>query len=394
MSDPRIKVLFFIPALVPGGAERVVTTLLRNMSREKFDVSLAVVNQQDSVFSEELPKDVPVIDLRAPRLRYGLHRIVRHIWKVKPDVVFSTIDYFNVTLGSTRPLWPRRTRFIARPTILFSAAFEENGKPRLWRALNRLAVANTDLLIFQSNAMEHDYRKSIGWFDGASVVIPNPLDFSFVQERASCELHRPIYDNQAFNLVAAGRLEVQKGFDAAIEAIALIRNKSVHLTILGEGSLRSALEQRANELGIREQVHVLGYQHNPYPYYSGADGFLLSSRFEGFPNVVIEALSCGTPVIATPVAGLGEILEKIPQCEMASGYTAPALAEALTRFIARGRQRVDGQIVSQFDARQVVLKYEECFASVGGAFVGAKLPWRADRVMRSRLSKAPAGARH
>lgn len=372
MSERRLKVLFFIPALVPGGAERVTSTLLRNLSRERFDLSLAVVNQQDSVFSDELPKDVPVTDLGASRLRYALFKIVRHIWKVKPDVVFSTIDYFNVTLGATRQFWPPQTHFIARPTILFSAELETNRRPGLWRILTKLALANTDALVFQSSAMEHDYRKSLNWHDGMGVVIPNPLDFAFVKERASCGTDSPSYDPAAFNLVAAGRLEAQKGFDRALEAMALVRSRKVRLTILGEGSLRSALEQKAHELGVQDRVRLIGYRHNPYPYYAQADGFLLSSRFEGFPNVVLEALSCETPVIATPVAGLSSILENVPQCEIVSGYTALALAESIDRFVERGPQRVDSNVVGRFDARQVVLRYEELFTGLNSKPKGAE----------------------
>jgi glycosyltransferase involved in cell wall biosynthesis len=362
MNERPIKVLFFLPALVPGGAERVATTLLRNLSREKFDVSLAVVNQRNSVFSDELPSDIPVLDLKAPRLRFALHKIVRHIWSVQPDVVFSTIDYFNVTLGATRQLWPRHTRFVARPTILFSAALERNRRPRLWCALNKLALFNTDTLVFQSTAMEQDYRKALDWHDGTAVVIPNPLDFAFVRERAA-SAPDPDYDPGVFNFVAAGRLEDQKGFDIAIEAIALARNRGVHLTILGEGSLRRSLEQRARELGVQDRVRLVGYRNNPYPFYARADGFLLSSRFEGFPNVVLEALSCGTPVVTTPIAGLNAILEGIPQCEIAPGATAPFLAAAVDRLVDRGRERVRGEVINRFDARQVVLRYEELFAN-------------------------------
>lgn len=371
MSDSRIKVLFFLPALVPGGAERVVATLLRNLSRERFEVSLAVVNQENSVFSGELPSDIPVIDLAAPRLRYGLLKIVQHIWALKPDVVFSTIDYFNVTLAATRPFWPRRTRFIARPTILFGAALEENKAPSLWKSFNKFAIANTDLYVFQSDAMERDYRSSLNWNNGSSVVIPNPLDFEFVKERSARETEQPFYDASAFNLVAAGRFESQKGFEAAIEAIALLGNRNVHLTILGEGALRSTLQQKIEELGLQAQVCLPGYSRNPYPYYAKADGFLLSSRFEGFPNVVIEALACGTPVIATPVAGLGAILEDIPECEIAPGYSASALADAMGRFVARGRKRVERESVSQFDVGQVVRKYEECFETMGRTAKGS-----------------------
>lgn len=365
MSDSRIKVLFFLPALVPGGAERVVATLLRNLSRERFEISLAVVNLENSVFSGELPSDIPVIDLAAPRLRYGLLKIVQHIWTIKPDVVFSTIDYFNVTLGATRPLWPRRTRFIARPTILFSAALEENRRPGLWRAANKLATANTDLYVFQSDDMERDYRTSLGWSGGSSVVIPNPLDFEFIREKASFNSGLLFKDSSAFNFVAAGRLESQKGFEAAIEAVSLVGDSNVHLTILGEGTLRSVLQQKVEELGLQAQVRLPGYCSNPYSHYAKADGFLLSSRFEGFPNVVIEALACGTPVIATPVAGLSAILGDIPECEIVPDYSASALADGMRRFIARGRRKVSRHSVSRFDVHQVVRKYEESFEAIG-----------------------------
>ncbi|MFC4172159.1 glycosyltransferase [Microvirga sp. GCM10011540] len=375
MSERKVKVLVFIPALVPGGAERVTATLLRNLSRSRFDVSLAVVNQQNSVFADELPADIPVTDLKAPRLRYALHRIVRHIWQVRPDVVFSTIDYFNVALGSTRHFWPRHTRFIARPTILFSAALERNRQPILWRMLSRIALFNTDLMIFQSPEMEQDYRKSLNWFGGAAAVIPNPLDFAFVRERAASGSDEPNYDPSIFNLVAAGRLEDQKGFDSAIEAIALARNKDLHLTILGEGSLRQSLEDQARRMGVEERVRLIGYRHNPYPYYAQADGFLLSSRFEGFPNVVLEALSCGTPVVATPVAGLAPILENIPQCEITADHTPSSIAEAIDKFRSRAHQRVSADVVSQFDVRQVVLKYEELFDARSFALRGVGRGW-------------------
>jgi len=375
MNDRRMKVLFFIPALVPGGAERVTATLLRNLSRKRFDVSLAVVNQEGSVFSEELPSDIPIIDLQASRLRFALFKILRLIWNTQPDVVFSTIDYLNVTLGATRRLWPRRTRFIARPTILFSAALQENRQPSLWRALTKMALASTDLLVFQSSAMEQDYRKSLDWRNGSATVIPNPLDLDLVRKQAMSGADEPDFDPSAFNIVAAGRLEEQKGFDLAIEAVAALRNKDVHLTILGEGSRRTMLESLVREKNIKDRVRLIGYRHNPYPYYAKADGFLLSSKFEGFPNVVLEALSCGTPVIATPVAGLSTILENIPQCEISSGHRISELSEAIDRFVSRGRQKVDSSVIDRFDARLVVLRYEELFENVASSQARAGRNW-------------------
>lgn len=376
MNNGRLKVLFFIPALVPGGAERVTTTLLRNLSREKFDVTLAVVNQQGSVFSEELPPDIPIVDLKASRLRYGLLKILRHIWNTRPDVVFSTVNYFNVTLGAMRPLWPRETRFIARPTILFSAALQGNRQPVLWRALTKAALTNTDLLVFQSSAMEQDYRKSLDWHDGAAVVIPNPVDVAFLRkQQVVVGADGPDFDPSVFNLVAAGRLEDQKGFDLAIEAIALAKSANVHLTILGEGSRREMLEKLIQERNVQDRVHLVGYRQNPYPFYGKADGFLLSSRFEGFPNVVLESLFIGTPVVATPIAGLNSILEGIPQCEVSSSHRVSDLAEAIDRFVRHGRQRVSGDAINRFDSRHVILQYEEVFARAGSSRLHTRRKW-------------------
>ena len=376
MHDGRVKVLFFIPALVPGGAERVTITLLRNLSRDRFDVTLAVVSQQGSVFSEELPPDIPLVDLKASRLRYGLLKILRHIWDTRPDVVFSTVDYFNVTLGVMRPFWPRRTRFVARPTILFSAALLRNRQAGLWRALTKVALSNTDLLVFQSSAMEQDYRKSLNWYDESAVVIPNPVDVTYLREQQVADVPDGTnYDPTAFNLVAAGRLEEQKGFDLAIEAIALAKNANVHLTILGEGSRRGMLENLVRERNLQDRVHLIGYRHNPYPFYTKADGFLLSSRFEGFPNVVLEALFSGTPVVATPIAGLNSMLEGIPQCEVSSSQSVSDLAEAIDRFVLRGKRRVDSDVISRFDARHVVLQYEEIFAKAGAWRPRAERKW-------------------
>jgi glycosyltransferase involved in cell wall biosynthesis len=365
MNERKIRVLFFVPSLVAGGAERVVTTLLRNLSRDTFDLSLAVVSQKNSVFSGELPADVPIIDLQTPRVRFALWKIIKVIWKLQPDVVFSTIDYFNVTLGLMRPFWPPDTRFIARPTILLSAALSRHRRPLLWRSLHKIALLNTDLMVFQSPEMEQDYQEALGWHVRSSIVIPNPLDFAFVQERAANQATDTGYDPAAFNLVAAGRLEDQKGFDTAIEALALTRNKGIHLTILGDGSLQQSLMEQARALRIQDRVRFLGYRHNPYPFYAHADGFLLSSRFEGFPNVVLEAISCGTPVVATPLPGLTEILVAIPGCRVSTDHTAGALAGAIDQLADYGRQRVKQGAVSRFDAGQVVARYEDLLAEAG-----------------------------
>ena len=112
---------------------------------------------------------------------------------------------------------------------------------------------------------------------------------------------------------------------------------------------------------MQHRVHFAGHRSNVYNFFSQADGFLLSSRFEGFPNVVIEALACGTPVVATPVPGLESLFAQLPQCRLARDFTAAALAEAIDQFAQAGRRRVSPDAVGAFELQTIIAQYERMF---------------------------------
>jgi glycosyltransferase involved in cell wall biosynthesis len=162
--------------------------------------------------------------------------------------------------------------------------------------------------------------------------------------------------------VTAGRLSHEKGFDLLIEALAQCGNPRLRLTILGDGPLRRDLENLVSARGLDAQVRFLGFQKNPYPYFKEADAFIMSSRYEGFPNVVIEAMACGTPVISTPLGPVKEILSLTGGGTIADAFTAEALAKAINSV--QVGQRIPPGAVEPFAAATILKEYTQLLLEV------------------------------
>lgn len=361
-------VLFLIPNLGPGGAQRVITTLLRHLSRRRFRIILAVVDLRTSVFRDDLPADVEVIDLKASRVRYALWRIVPLIWRRRPDIVFSTFGHLNLTMALCRPLLPRKVTLIGRETHVASL----NIANHFVRTMARICVAvlyrRFDVMVCQSRHMQRELI-DIFWFPKErTAVIHNPVDIARIRLLAA-EASPPFpVPRGAINLLAAGRLVEVKGFDLLIRAIAQLGTPNVHLTILGDGPLHFTLQDLAEELGVAGQVHLAGFQPNPYVWFVGAHAVVISSRCEAFPNVVLEALACGTPVIATPAAGgLREILEVVSECVIADSISAASLAEAIQTWMDRGRTQVPDAPAEKYSLASIIPQYESLFSRFGSS---------------------------
>ena len=360
------RVLFLVPTLHGGGAERVMTTLLRNLDRSSFKLALAVVDTRQAVYLKEIPEDVEFIDLDCRRVRYALPKIVALIWRRRPDVVFSTLGHLNLALAMLRPLLPRNTRYIARETFVVSSALVAHRNPWLWRWMYRRFYGNHDTVVCQSQDMLDDLVANYEFPKERTVLIHNPVDVERIRQLAA-EIpsdHVRVFKRHSatIQLIAAGRLVAQKGFDLLIEAVARLHNPQLRLTILGQGPLRVSLERLAHAKGVAVQVQFVGFQANPYKWFARADAFVLSSRYEGFPNVVLEALACRTPVIATPApGGTREILDVIPECLVAKEISSRALADAIDEWMEGGRDRVSEEAAKPYSLSVIMARYEQLF---------------------------------
>jgi glycosyltransferase involved in cell wall biosynthesis len=323
---------------------------------------------QGAVHRDAIPDSVRLLDLGSRHVRDALPRLIGLIRREAPEVVLSTLSHLNLSLAALKWAFPRGTRLVGRETVVPSAYAATGLAQRAMFALYRIVHYGFDRLICQSGDMRADLVNRFHVPDGKCVVIPNPVDIDDIREKCRLGTQPPARIPGTVRLVAAGRLTHQKGFDLLLGALALIDRPNVHLCVMGEGPCRGALLAQAETLGLSDRVAFLGYQSNPYPHMANADAFVLSSRFEGMPNVVLEALVCGTPVVATPApGGVREILEPFEQCEIALRVDAAALADALEKWLSGPRSRVPLEGIENYDAPRIARRYESVLLGMGCA---------------------------
>jgi glycosyltransferase involved in cell wall biosynthesis len=327
----RSRVLFALPSLRGGGAERVVVTLLHHLDRERFEPHLMLV-ESVGPYLAHLPSDVPVHVLAAPRLRRAVFDMVRVIRRVRPAIVVSTQGYMNLTLLLLRPCFPW-ARLVVREVI--GERYLENSRfqPLFYRLYLHL-VRRADRIVVQSDAVRHEMEARLAVAPGQVVRVYNPVDTARID--AAARGAPPLADGERPHVVAAGRLGHQKGFDLLLEAfqgVVRVLGRGT-LTILGDGPDRASLEARAAALGLASAVRFAGFQENPFGYFAAADLFVLSSRYEGLPNVVLEALACGCPAVACDCPhGVREIVRDGVNGVLVPPEDVPALRAAMLRLL-------------------------------------------------------------
>jgi glycosyltransferase involved in cell wall biosynthesis len=171
------------------------------------------------------------------------------------------------------------------------------------------------------------------------VRIYNPVDSDRIRSIAT-NAANPFVDPGP-HLVASGRLEHAKGFDLLIDAMLEVRKHipQAKLTILGSGTLEKELRDQCAALGLTATVKFAGFHSNPYPYYLNADLFVLSSRYEGLPNVILEAMALNTQLVATDCpGGVREVVKGWPNCRLARAGDSASLADAIVASLRDGRQ--------------------------------------------------------
>jgi len=323
MSKPKIA--FFYEWHVIGGIEVFLCRLTRWIAEKQSDweIHLVLARAEGELLSQVSPK-VRIVDLKAKpilltkRLRLGsvlpsTFKLVRYLKKEHPDVLFA---FSNANFPA---LWGRWLSGVSLPVIIneqvhptLSAKLSPNLVERFMPLLKRLFYPHADAIVAVSHGVADDLAKVTRIPRGRIRVIYNPVVIPDLLQKVEEPVKHPWFSDGSQPIVlGVGRLHIQKDFPTLIKAFAMVRQKRpVKLVILGDGEERPRLEALVKKLGLENDVWMPGFVDNPFTFMAKVSVFVLSSAWEGFGNVLVEALACGCPVVSTDCpSGPSEILE-------------------------------------------------------------------------------------
>jgi len=310
MKSERIALLS--ATLEGGGAERVIVTLANSLYRSGYNVEVVLVNAVGSYLSE-LDVGLKVVNLSASRVFFALPALMKYLKSTSPHTLLATQGHVNALAIFSRILTRSSVRVLAREanTHSVNAIHGVSWKSKGVNLVVEYLYKYADAIIAPSHGVADDLIEHTNVDVSKVSIISNPLDLEMIHALANEQIRLPFNVNETPMILGVGRLTKQKNFDLLIRAFAKVSEAvNYKLVILGDGEEREQLERLILELNLNDKVLLPGFVENPFSYMKQATVFVLSSRFEGLPNALLQAVAVGVPVVATDCpSGPKEILD-------------------------------------------------------------------------------------
>jgi glycosyltransferase involved in cell wall biosynthesis len=316
MRGSQKRLAIFLPTLVSGGAERALLNLAVGFARRDYSVDF-VLAQCEGSFMPQFPASVRLVELNPHHVKAGrsilsIPALVRYIRKERPQALFTGLHANVIAIWARRLAGvPLRLVISEQNTLSLQNKMLPIGFRQIMLGLIRQNYLFADVIAAVSEGVADDLSRTARLPRNRIQVIHNPIITPELKRKASEELDHPWFKpGEPPVILSVGRLNPQKDFPLLLKAFARVRQSiPARLLILGEGPEQAALASLVKQLGIEEHVSFPGFVSNPYPYMARASVYVLSSRWEGLPTVLAEALYCGAPLVATDCpSGPREIL--------------------------------------------------------------------------------------
>jgi glycosyltransferase involved in cell wall biosynthesis len=363
-----------------GGVERQVITLAQEMQAAGLPVVL-LVHKIRGELRDKVPAAIRVVDLQSRDTLHDIPPLVRFLRHERPSILLSNLDHNNVAAIVAGRLSATGTHVIICQHNSLSRDFTSDlsWSYRLIPFLYRLLSPWMDAAVAVSQGIANElYTRSHIPMRKVKLIHNAVIGDHFRWHAEQPITHRWLGNPEVPVFVTAGRLVPVKDHDVLLRSLALYRrHRPANLIILGNGPLRSELGALATQLGIGDAVDFLGFQENPLPYFRRADAVVLSSYSEGFGNVLVEAMGCGTPVISTDCEhGPAEILDHGRYGALVPPRCAQALADAFDTGAAL-RKRWPPELLkaraAEFSTAACVAAYMKLCCSLGSNRLGGQV---------------------
>lgn len=360
-TDSITHIAIFLRSLYGGGAERAMLNLARGFIERDLRVDL-VLARAEGAYLADVPPEVRLVDLKAQWLPTSPPKLVRYLRRERPVALLSALHY-----PCEISLWAKRLSGVSirvvvseQNTLSLEAQRIPQTSVRLTPMAARLFYPWADGIVAVSQGVAKDLARVTCLPLERIKVIYNPVVVPKMLTQAKESVDHPWFKpGEPPVLLGVGRLHKQKDFPTLIRAFAQVRQvRPARLMILGSGPEQAQLNALVHELGLEEEVAMLGFVNNPYAYMAQATVFVLSSAWEGLPTVLIEAMAVGTPVISTDCeSGPVEILAHGKYGSLTPVGDSKAMAEAILSVLSGNAKRVDPDWLDQFTLEACTQQY-------------------------------------
>ena len=363
------KLTLVISSLTGGGAEGICVNIANSFADNGWKVDLVVLNLNEEVNVDRISKKVNLVVLKVNHARFSFIPLIKYLYKNKIKTILVFNHELTVILVILRYLLRLNIKIISRNISVLSIKINQLEKNFFWKkyiikSLVKFFYHKLDHVINQCHSMRDDLIKVFPQLINKSSVINNPISIhiqDYIRKNDLTKIQKENY------LLCVGRLEQVKAFHYAIEGFAGISSKfpELRLKIVGKGSLEKKLKKKAYDCSVIDRVDFEGFQKNIIPYYLYAKGTILTSSYEGYPNVLLESISMNTPVIAFDCpGGTKEIIQNKFNGYLVNNEDVDDLTEKLSNLLLKKLKYEDlKKTVEKNQIENVIKKYEKLVIS-------------------------------
>ncbi|TXE20243.1 glycosyltransferase [Psychroserpens burtonensis] len=352
----KIKILFILPSLRPGGAERVVSFIAQHLDKTKFEPKLLIVGyEKKAVYSIE---NIETVFLNKSRVLFGIIGIFNNIKTFKPDIVMTSIAHLTM-VTVLQSYFFRRTKFVSREANIkkISRQYHNEMPSVIGKILSNRSYKLLDLIICQSKDMANELIELHPIVAHKITIINNPITKVYASEITTATPTKT-------NYITVGRLHEEKGHCRILEALSLL-DYDFNYTIIGKGTYKDTIVEKAKELDLMDKIIWVDFTDVVQKHLIESSVFIQGSFAEGFPNALLESCTVGTPVIAYKcLGGTSEII-----ATGINGFLVDSEIELKEKLVnlklyPMDRRQIITSVMKKFSPEQIIEHYEKTFTNL------------------------------